>query len=248
MVATTARAVLRSADGARVTVDLPPAAGTLRWFGHTRMAGPRLLRAFDLAPVGQHAVIPKKILPGASPRVVTRRGHDLIVYEAADRSNSCLVWAGPYHEATTWFGGPAPRQDVLERITRSVRFRDAPEGANLGPRRGAGIRQYGTIVAGMSKHLIVTIRDAGSAKPGLPEWRGAPLGEAEVWKERLDLDPAHHAALRGTPFEWRYIYATCTAAYTVIFPAHPAAPNIRAQSAGDAVDAVLAGIRVRWEA
>ncbi|RBQ20131.1 hypothetical protein DP939_09930 [Spongiactinospora rosea] len=248
MVATMAQAVLRAADGARVTVDLPAQAGGLEWYGHTRMAGPGLLRAYDLAPAGQHKVIPGKILPGARREVRGRKGYDLVLYEAADRSRSCLVWAGPYNEATTWFAGPAPRSAVLDSITTSVRFRDSRQGATLTPRRGTGpgVRQYGTFVVGMGDRLVVMIRDARAARDGLPEWRGARLGDAEVWKERLDLDPATRAALAGTPFEWRYVYATGTAAYTVVFPTRPGRDETRGLAAGTVVDTVLTGIRVRW--
>ena len=97
-----------AADGSVVTLSVPAEAGAMRWFGATRVVGPAINRSFGLAQAGQHKVIPKKIFPGGRVQAFRRVGFDLVLYEASDRSDSCLVWAGPYNEVTTWFGGPAP--------------------------------------------------------------------------------------------------------------------------------------------
>ena len=95
--------------------------------------GPRLARQFFLAPAGEHRAIPAKILPGARQIRRSLRGYDAVVFEAADRSDSALVLAGPYNEATTWFGGPAPDAAGLDRLLRTFRFTDSANGATLVP-------------------------------------------------------------------------------------------------------------------
>ncbi|WP_214413091.1 hypothetical protein [Sphaerisporangium fuscum] len=231
-----------------MTVDLPPEAGPLAWHGHTRFAGPGLVRNFGLAPAGHHRVIPDKIFPGGRAETYRRQGFDLLLFESADRSDSCLVWAGAYNEATTWFSGPAPRRVVLNRLVSSVSFVDAPEGAKLTPMFTPAIQQYGTMVLGVSDDLILMIRDARAAKDRLPTWQGAPQGDAEVWKEQLDLDPEQQKALAGTPFEWRYTFANPTSVFTLVFPRSPGAASLRSTAENDRVDAVMSNVKVAWSA
>ena len=111
-----------AASGDPVEMTLPALLGDFRWYGNTRFTGPRLARQFFLAPAGEHEVIPEKILPGGRQVRRTMRGYDAVVFEAADRSDSALVLAGPYNEATTWFGGPAPTAAGIERLLRTFRF------------------------------------------------------------------------------------------------------------------------------
>ncbi|MFF5205636.1 hypothetical protein [Streptosporangium sp. NPDC000396] len=236
-------------DGARVDISLPPEAGELPWHGHTRLAGPALVRNFDLAPAGQRHVIPRKIFPGGRVETFRRSGFDLVLYEAADRSNSCLVWAGPHNEATTWFGGPAPRQSVLNRLVSNLSFTDSPEGARLvaaGP--AANLQQFSTMVIGSSERLSVMIKDARGAREELPSWKGATQGDAEIWKEPLNLGPEQAKAVSGTPFEWRYIIANTTSVIEVVFHQRADSPQLRSTAEHDRTAAVLAGLKAAWSA
>ncbi|MEV0612837.1 hypothetical protein AB0I81_05865 [Nonomuraea sp. NPDC050404] len=238
-----------AADGARLTIDLPVETGTLEWHGHTRIAAPGLLRAFSLAPAGHSKAVPTHIFPGGRAETFRRRGYDLRLYEAADRSNSCLIWAGPYHEATTWFNGPAPRQSVLNSLAAAIEFADGPEGAKVTPRLKVGTQQFGTSVFGISDRVLIMALDARTARESLPDWQGMARGDVEVWKDALALDPEQKAALTGTPYEWRYTFASPTAVFTVMFPKDgteaAALRNSRDQAM---VDAVLGGVRVEWAA
>jgi hypothetical protein len=244
MVTSTLALSRRAADGARLTVDLPLEAGTLEWHGHTRIAAPGLLRAFSLAPAGHGKAVPTHIFPGGRAETFRRRGYDLRLYEAADRSNSCLIWAGPYHEATTWFNGPAPRQSVLNALVSAVAFADSPEGATMRPRV-----QAGTQVFGINDRVLVMASDARSARESLPGWQGATRGDMEVWKDALALDPEQKAALAGTPYEWRYTFATPTAVFTVMFPKDGTEVGVAGDPQDQAmVEAVLGGVRVEWAA
>jgi hypothetical protein len=236
-----------SADGARVTIDLPEEAGMVSWHGHTRLAGPGLVRNYSFAPAGHHKVIPQKIFPGGRRETYRRQGFDLVLYEAVDRSNGCLIWAGPHNEATTWFGGPVPRQAVLNGIIASVEFTDAPEGARLAPLHPASVQQYGTLLVGIGHELLLMVKDARAGRDALPSWQGAVIGDAEVWKERLDLDPKQRNALAGTPLEWRYIFANPTSIYTVAFPQRADSRNFWNQAERDRVNAVMAGVKVAWD-
>jgi hypothetical protein len=238
-----------AADGARLAIDLPVETGPLEWHGHTRIAAPGLLRAFSLAPAGHGKAIPTHIFPGGRAETFRRRGYDLRLYEAADRSGSCLLWAGPYHEATTWFSGPAPRQSVLNALVAAVEFADGPEGARLTPRVKAGTQQFSTMVFGINDRVSIMISDARSARESLPDWQGMTRGDMEVWKDALALDPDQKAALAGTPYEWRYTFATPTAIFTVVFPKDGTQAGVARDAAGDAmVEAVLGGVRVEWAA
>ncbi|WP_433368807.1 hypothetical protein [Streptosporangium sp. CA-115845] len=247
MMATTVAQVVRVApDGGRAQITLPDEAGVLNWHARTRMAGPRLMRDFDLAQAGQHLVVPRKIFPGGRTEVSRRKGFDLVLYEAADRSDSCLVWAGPYNEATTWFGAPAPRTAVLNRLVSSVVFTDTPEGALLSPAKGTAIEQFSTNVYGENDHLLIAVQDARIARESVPEWRGAQQGDTEVWKEALDLDPEQKAALAGTPYEWRYLYANATAVFEVILRMRAGGAGLRSTGNEERATAVLSGLRVAW--
>ncbi|MBG0831088.1 hypothetical protein HS041_25335 [Planomonospora sp. ID67723] len=240
---------MRSApDGTRVTVDLPVEAGAIEWHGHTRFAGPGLVRDFQLAPAGHRRAIPSKIFPGGREETFRRHGFDLVLYEAADRSDSCLVWAGPYHEATTWFGGPAPRRLFLNRLIAAVDFTDSPEGAKITPRIRDGVQQHGTMLIGANDGLLLMASDARVSRESLPAWRGAVQGNAEVWREELDLDPDQKAALAGTPYEWRYTFANPTTVFTLVFSRDPDQAGITARGNDATVDAVLGGINVMWAA
>src|SRR5687768_2588574 len=89
-----------AASGVTVALTVPAALGVHRWYGSTRFAGPRMARQFFLAPAGEHRVIPTSVLPGARTARRSLRGFDAVLFEAADRSDSALVFAGPHHEAT----------------------------------------------------------------------------------------------------------------------------------------------------
>ncbi|PZG02513.1 hypothetical protein [Micromonospora deserti] len=240
--------VVRTApDGARVSVTVPATAGTLKWYGTIRFNGPDFLRDFSFAEAGAHQVIPKKILPGARTEVFRRRGFDLVVYEAADRSDACLVIAGPHNEATTWFGGPAPRPAVLNRITSMVDFADSPTGARLTPRPGANLQQFGTMVIGSDARMTIMIKDARQVRDQLPTWRGLVQGEAEVWRSRMDVHETKAAKLAGTPFEWRYTYANPTAVFDVAFRDEtPPGITLNVAVDEDYVNSMLSGLRVTW--
>ncbi|MDX3104762.1 hypothetical protein ACIBO5_45420 [Nonomuraea angiospora] len=249
MVATISQIVRQAPDGTRVEVSLPPEAPQLEWHANTRFGGPGFVRNFGLAPLGQHQVIPKKIFPGGRTETFRRTGFDLYLYESADRTDSCLVWAGPHHEATTWFGGPLPRRAVLNHTLSAVSFTDSPEGATLRPAVPAmGLQQFGTFILGVSDEMVMTVKDARTARDELPEWQGAAQGDAEVWKEKLDLDGDQATELSGTPFEWRYIYANPTSIVEIVFPRRPGALRAQDGAEQERVSSILAGVRAVWAA
>ncbi|GAA2098749.1 hypothetical protein [Actinomadura alba] len=249
MVTALSEVVRVAADGARVSVSLPAEAGTLKWHGATRLSGPKFIRHFDLAQAGEHKVIPEKILPGARTEIFRRRGFDLVLYEAADRSDGCLVFVGPHNEASTWFGGPPPRPAVLNRIVSMLTFADSPAGARLTAKPAANLQQHGTMLVGSDARMTVIIRDARNVRDDLPTWRGQAQGDAEVWRSRLDLREEQAAKLKGTPFEWRYTFANATSVFDVTFRSEPP-PGVRLKSAVEEnhVNTVLSGLKVAWAA
>ncbi|MEO3927141.1 hypothetical protein ABGB07_25220 [Micromonosporaceae bacterium B7E4] len=240
--------VVRAApDGAQVSVTLPPEVGTLKWYGATRFSGAQFLRDFSFAQAGAHKVIPHKIFPGGRTEVFRRRGFDLIVYEAADRSDGCLVFAGPHNEATTWFGGPAPRPAVLNRIISMVTFTDSPAGARMTANPAANLQQHGTMLIGSDARMTLMVRDARQARSELPTWQGMARGDTEVWRSRMDLREEDASRLAGTPFEWRYTFANPTSVFDVTFRSTPP-PGVRLAKTVDEdhVNTVLAGLQVSW--
>ena len=86
-----------AASGHPVELTLPGMLGAFRWYGSTRFTGPRFARQFFMAPAGEHRAIPSKILPGARQVRREMHGYDAVVFEAADRSDSALVLAGPHN-------------------------------------------------------------------------------------------------------------------------------------------------------
>ena len=240
--------VVRTApDGATVSVTIPATAGILNWHAAIRFTGVMFTRDFTIAPAGAQKAIPHRILPGARAQTVRGNGFDLVVYEAADRSDGALVIAGPYHEAHTWFGGPVPRTGVLNRLVSMVDFVDSPTGARVTPAAGTDLQQHGVMVVGSDARTTIMIKDARQERDRIPAFRGLVRDDAEVWRYRMDLRDEEATRLAGTPYEWRYMYANPTAVFDVSFRDRPA-PGAAADAAvGDEhVNTVLAGLRVTW--
>ncbi|GAA2563185.1 hypothetical protein [Pseudonocardia hydrocarbonoxydans] len=208
MVAATSRAVsLIAPSGAPVELEVPEEFGEFRWFGTTRFAGPRMSRQFFLAPLGQHRAIPTHVMPGASERRQPMRGYDAIVYEARDRSDSALVLAGPHHEATTWFGGPAPDLLGVTTMLSSFRYADAPGGATLTPLSSLLVSQPDVALIGHSEEATLIVRRSVDVLPSLPEWAGFALPGGELWRAGRVLDDRGAALVAGTPHRWRFVLA-----------------------------------------
>lgn len=231
--------------GAPVDLAIPAALGAMRWYGSTRFTGPRLARHFFMAPAGEHQVVSRKLLPGARERRIPLRGHDALLVEAPDRSDAALVLVGPYHEATTWFGGPAPDPRGIDALLATFRFTDSDRGAALVPVSDLLIRQTGVSVLGRSDRAVVSVRQAAEALPSLPEWAGMTVAGGELWRTGRALDPPAAAAVAGTPHAWRYLLAGPTAVTDVVLlgpeSGRPAVPL-----GDDAVVAALSALTARW--
>ncbi|GAA0935275.1 hypothetical protein [Nonomuraea longicatena] len=247
MTITLSRLTRAAADGARLTIEVPQSVGTLHWSGLTKLAGPGFARAFTLTQRGGNKALPTHVFPGGRVETFRRQGYDLTLYEAADRSDSCLVWVGPYNEAKTWFNGPAPRRSVLNTVLAAVDFADGPDGAVLRARRPSVLHQFATTVIGAGDGFQVIATDARATREALPDWQGATRGDSEVWRVALDLDPDEKQRLAGTPYEWKYTFANASAVYTVHFIPEPGPGALRAAD-GTLVDDVLSGLRVTWAA
>lgn len=245
--ATSARKFDRSApDGSRVQVSVPGNVGDIQWFGTTRFSGPNFMRDFSFAPVGQYKVIPTRIMPGASQQSFRRRGYDLILFEAADRSDSCLVWVGPHNEVTTWFGGPAPREEVLNRIISAVRFTDSESGARIVAEPAANLQQHSTMLVGRAEQVLLMLRDAKPFKHTVPTWQGMQQGDVEVWRTERAVEGPQMEQLRGTAFEWRYLAASPTAMWDVVFEPRSENAQLAAADVDSFATSVLADTRVSW--
>lgn len=194
-------------SGTPLQIQVPAVLGDFRWFASTRFAGPRLRRQFFMAPAGEHAAIPTHLLPGALERRRGLRGFDAVVFEAPDRSDSALVLAGPHHEATTWFGGPAPDAAGIDRLLTALRFTDSPRGASLVPTSDLLIRRSDMVIIGRSPDAVLVARRPADALPQLPDWAGLALPSGELWRAPRVLQPAAAAAAAGTAHEWHYILA-----------------------------------------
>jgi hypothetical protein len=236
--------VRTTADGDRVSISLPRAVGGVRWYGLTRFSGPGLRRDVATAPSGRHRALPAEVLPGARVTTYRRRGFDLHVYEARDRSEARLVWEGPHHQASTRFPGPAPRAEVLDRLVATLDFADDPSGPRLTPRPAVGVEQYGTLLAGWGDDVVLMIRDLRRARDLLPPWQGLLQRNGELWKRPLGLDAGAAAALEGTVHAWRYVLATDSALCEIVFPAD-GGPTRRGRSA-DWAWTVLSGVSATW--
>jgi hypothetical protein len=231
--------------GAPVDLTIPTALGALRWYGSTRFTGPRLARHFFMAPAGEHQVVPRKLLRGAIERRIPMRGYDAVLFEAPDRSDAALVMVGPHHEATTWFGGPAPAARGIDALLATFRFTDSDRGASIVPASDLLIRQTGVSVLGRSDRAVLSVRQAAEALPSLPEWAGLPVVGGELWRTGRALDPVAASAVAGTPHAWRYLLAGSSAVTDVVLlgpeSGRPAIPL-----ADDAVVAALSSLTARW--
>lgn len=234
-------------SGAPVELTLPGAFGAHRWYGNAKFVGPRTARQFFLAPAGEHRVIPTHILRGAREQRIPMRGFDAVLFEAPDRSDAALVLAGPYHEATTWFGGPAPDPAGLNSLLTTFRFTDAAEGATLLPMSELLIKQTDVSIIGRSEQSVLVVRRAVDALPALPEWAGMPIAGGELWRAGRMLAPSTAALTKGTPHEWRYLIAGPTAAMDVVFLG-PESGRPRLPLDDAAVLAALDGLTGRWGA
>jgi hypothetical protein len=194
-------------SGASIHLVMPAELGDHHWFASTKLAGHRSVRQFTIAPAGRHRVIPVKIIPGATRTDWQLPGHDLVLFEAADRSNACLLWIGPYHEATTWFGGPAPGRRGLNRLIGAVEFTDSPQGAILRPRLPQYVRPFGTTVIASGAESLLMIRSAADGLSALPDWSGRRLAGGELWRTGRTLDETAAARIAGSVHEWRYLWA-----------------------------------------
>ncbi|MDN5860214.1 MAG: hypothetical protein L0H84_16510 [Pseudonocardia sp.] len=226
-------------------LTVPAALGALRWYGSTRFTGPRLARHFFLAPVGEHRVIPRKLLRGARARRVPMRGHDAVLYEAPDRSDAALALVGPYHEATTWFGGPAPDARGIDALLATFRFTDSDRGASIVPASDLLIRQTGVSVLGRNERAVLSVRQAAEALPSLPAWAGLPVVGGELWRTGRALDPPAAAAVAGTPHAWRYLIAGPSAVTDLVLLG-PESGRPATGLGDDAVVAAISAVTARW--
>lgn len=233
-------------SGAPVQLTVPAELGALRWYGNTRFNGPRLARQFFFAPAGEHQVVPRKLLPGARERRIPMRGFDAVLYEAPDRSDAALVMAGPHHEATTWFGGPAPDARGIDGLLTTFRFTDSVDGASLVPTSDLLVRQSSVAVMGRSDQAVLAVRRAAEALPSLPEWAGLPVGGGELWRVGRALDPMAGALVAGTPHAWRYLLANPTAVSDLVLLG-PESGRPTLGLGDDAVLAALATLNVVWD-
>ena len=161
-----------AASGDPVELTLPAVLGDFRWYGNTRFSGPRLARQFFLAPAGEHRAIADRLLPGGRQTRKAMRGYDAVVFEAADRSDSALVLAGPYHEATTWFGGPAPTLRGSSVCCGRSGSPTRPAAPSLVPASDMLVRQSDVALIGRSARSVLVVRRAAEMLPTLPEWAG----------------------------------------------------------------------------
>jgi hypothetical protein len=232
-------------SGARVDLAVPEVFGPLRWYASTRFTGPRTARQFFLAPRGEHRVIPTHILPGAHQRRVALRDADAVLFEAADRSDAALVLVGPHHEATTWFGGPAPADGGLAAMLEAFRFTDDPAGATLVPASDLLLRQAGVSLIGRGDRATLVARRAVDALPTLPDWAGLRLPTGELWRADRLLDDGASALVAGTVHEWRYVLAGESAALDLVLHG-PESGRPHQALADDRLVAALAALDVRW--
>jgi hypothetical protein len=202
--------------GAPVELTVPAAFGEHRWYANTRFTGPGLARQFFLAPAGEHRALPTHVLPGARGRRVPVRGFDALVFEAPDRSDSALVLAGPYHEATTWFAGPAPDDAGLAALLSAFRFTDDPAGAALVPVSDLMVAQTDVTIIGRSARSTLLVRRAADALASLPHWAGMSLPGGELWRADRVLGPREAALVAGTAHQWRYLLAGDSVAMDVV--------------------------------
>jgi hypothetical protein len=235
-------------SGAPVELAVPAELGDLRWYGSSRFAGPRMARQFFHAPAGEHQVVPRKILPGATERRIPMRGFDAVLFEAPDRSDAALVLSGPMHEATTWFGGPAPDPRGIDSLLSTFRFADSPQGASLTPASDLLLRQTAVTLVGKSESAVLSVRKAADALPSLPEWAGMSVaGGGELWRLGRALDPAAAAAVAGTPNAWRYLLAGPSAVMDLVFLG-PESNRPALQLDDDAVVSALSALTATWKA
>ena len=114
---------------------------------------------------------------------------------------------GPYHEATTWFGGPAPDSAGVARLLSTFQFTDSPDGAALTPTSDLLVSQGDVALIGRNDHSTLIVRRSSDVLPTLPEWAGLPLPGGELWRTGRELDPGSAARVVGTPHQWRYVLA-----------------------------------------
>lgn len=242
----TSRAVsLIAPSGAPVEMAIPEAFGSFRWYGSTRFSGPRLTRQFFFAPAGEHRAVPTHVLPGASRRATPMRGFDAIVFEARDRSDSALVLAGPQHEATTFFGGPAPDPAGVASMLSSFRFTDAAGGASLVPVADLLVSQPDVAVIGRSEMATLIVRRVTDVLPTLPEWAGFALPGGELWRAGRVLGDRQAALAAGTPHQWRFILAGESLAMDLVLLGPESGRAATTMSEDDVVDA-LGRLSGRW--
>lgn len=233
--------------GAPVDLTLPAALGSYRWYGNTRFVGPRMARQFFFAPVGEHRAIPTHLLPAARERRRTMRGFDAVLFEAPDRSDSALVLVGPHHEATTWFGGPAPDAVGLTALLSTFRFSDSRQGATLTPVSDLLVTQSDTALIGRSETSVLMVRRAVDTLPTLPEWAGFALPGGEMWRAGRVLDDRGAALVTGTPHQWRYLIAGDSVAMDLVLLGPESGLPMLDMSESQVIDALRA-LTGRWAA
>jgi hypothetical protein len=232
-------------SGARIALAVPEVFGRLRWYATSRFTGPQTARQFFLAPRGEHRAIPTHVLPGARERRWAFRGADAVLFEAPDRSDSALVLAGPHHEATTWFGGPAPTESGLAALLGAFRFTDDRAGATLVPASDLSLRQADVALIGRSVRATLVARRAVDALPTLPDWAGLLLPAGELWRADRVLDDGALALVTGTVHQWRYLLAGETAALDLVLHG-PESGRPRLELTDDQAFAALAALDARW--
>jgi hypothetical protein len=232
-------------SGAPVELTVPAAFGEFRWYATARFSGPHLARQFFLAPAREHRVVPTHVMPGAREHRVSMRGFDAVVFEAADRSDATLVLVGPYHEATTWFGGPAPNPAGLTAMLDTFRFTDSPQGATLVPVSDLLVKQSDVTLIGRGPSSTLVVRRSVDLLAALPEWAGMRLPGGELWRARRLLGEDQQSLVAGTPHEWRFLLGSETAVMDLVFRGPESGRPALEMSENELVEA-LGQLSAKW--
>jgi hypothetical protein len=185
------------------------------------------------------------VLPGARERRLSMRGFDAVVFEAADRSDAALVLAGPYHEATTWFGGPAPNATRLAALLGTFRFTDAPQGATLVPVSDLVVKQSDVTLIGRASSSTLVVRRSVDLLSALPEWAGLQMPGGELWRSRRLLSDDQSALVAGTLHEWRFLLGGESAVMDLVFRGPESGRPVLDMSESELVEA-LGQLSARW--
>ncbi|MDQ3886803.1 MAG: hypothetical protein M3308_07325 [Actinomycetota bacterium] len=183
--------VFTAPDGSRLTVRAMDVSRPWSCNFVARIAGTR--HALSVAERGAFEWYTSFILTHASVQQHPYRGGDLILAHDTQTNETLTAWRGPWFELHHRKIGPAPTVPATTRVFDALRLQDTPDGVHVGARSRSTTFEPLTVFKEVPGIGELRIERHGHSEVSLPQWRGAPARDGEIWRRSMGADAAGRA-------------------------------------------------------